>query len=265
MLHEHGWKSLFVAEVLAIGQAPDNIISYFKQQKRWAQGGFTIFFQRNPMLSRNLTTDQRIQYTYTALFYFIGISVAIYLILPLIYLYFGLTPIHVSASLSWSYHYLPYLAMFYALPLLLIGRLSLAAIATSLATFYPYVEAFFDTIFANRYVWITTSSKGAKKGGILFYIWPHVLIIVLSVGAAVLGWFAVNDIVITTINCCWALVNASILTTFIIQGTKPADEAAEVTAVASKTRPAGLHSSRRVVASMGAGNLKTNEASYESI
>jgi cellulose synthase (UDP-forming) len=219
-LHEHGWKSLYIGQILAIGQAPDNIISYFKQQKRWAQGGFTIFFHRNPLLSSKLTTDQRIQYMYTTLFYFIGISITIYLILPLIYLFFGLTPIHVTASLAWSYHYIPYLAIFYALPSLLIGRLSLAAIATSLAVFSSYVEAFLSTIFSNRYVWVTTSSEKAKSGGLLTFIWPHLLIISLSIGAAIMGWFAVNDIVITTINCFWALLNAGLLSAFLIYGTK---------------------------------------------
>lgn len=219
-LHEKGWHSLYVSQVLAVGQAPDNIISYFKQQKRWAQGGFTIFFHRNPLLSSKLSTDQKVQYAYSALFYFVGISVMIYLLLPLVYLFFGLTPIRVTASFTWAYYYVPYLVIFYALPVLLIGKLSLAAVATSLATFSAYVEAFLDTIFANRYEWITTSSKGAKSGGILPFIWPHLLVISLSVAGATIGWFAVNDVVITAINSFWALTNAFLLSVFLIKGTQ---------------------------------------------
>lgn len=226
MLHERGWRSVYVGTVLAVGKAPDDVISYFKQQKRWAQGGFTIFFHRNPLLSRTLTPDQRIQYTYSALFYFVGFSVLLYMLLPLIYLFFGLSPVRVTASYAWAFHYLPYLTIFYALPMLLIGRLSLSAISTSLATFSSYVEAFFDTVFANRYEWVTTSSSGARTGGLVPFIWPHLTIIALSVGAALIGWFAVNDVVITSINSFWALVNATLLAIFLIRGTEPTTEPA---------------------------------------
>ena len=219
-LHEHGWHSLFVGRVLAVGQAPDNIIAYFKQQKRWAQGGFTIFFHRNPLLSRHLSADQRVQYAYSALFYFVGFSIFIYLVLPLVYLYFGLSPVRITTSFAWAYHYIPYLAIFYALPILLIGRLSLAAVATSLATFSAYIEAFLDTILANRYEWITTSSSSARAGGLLSYIWPHIVIIILSIGGAIIGWFGVNDFVITSINCFWAVINAGLLGIFLVKGTE---------------------------------------------
>jgi cellulose synthase (UDP-forming) len=47
-LHENGWKSIYFAEVLATGLAPDTLEAYYKQQERWAGGGFTLFFKQNP-------------------------------------------------------------------------------------------------------------------------------------------------------------------------------------------------------------------------
>lgn len=221
MLHEKGWKSIYTTRILAVGQAPDTIISYLKQQKRWAQGGFTIFFTRNPLLSRKLNIDQKIQYLYSALFYFVGLSIMIYLLLPLVYLYFGLSPIKLTTSNEWVYRYVPYLSIFYLLPIILTGKLSLSAVSTSIATFSSYVGALVNTITSKRYVWVTTSSKGAQAGRVLSYVWPHLTIIGLSIGAAVIGWFGVNDLVITSINTFWALVNASLLSVFLIQGSAP--------------------------------------------
>lgn len=221
MLHEHGWKSIYTTRVIAVGQAPDTIMSYLKQQKRWAQGGFTIFFSRNPLLSRKLNYDQKVQYMYSALFYFVGISIMLYLTLPLLYLYFGISPIKLTNSNEWLYRYVPYLAIFYLLPILLTGKISLSAISTSIATFSSYVSALLNTIVSRRYVWVTTSSSKARSGQILSYIWPHLLVISLSIGAVVMGWFAVQDTVITAINSFWALVNTTLLALFLIRGSDP--------------------------------------------
>ena len=173
MLHEHHWKSIYTTRVLAIGQAPDTIMSYLKQQKRCAQGGFTIFFSRNPLLSRKLNYDQKTQYMYSALFYFVGNSILIYLILTLLFLFFGVSAIKLTDSNEWLYRYVPYLTIFYLLPVLLTGKVSLAAISTSLATFSSYFSALLNTIISKRYVWVTTTSSNAKKGRILKFIWPH--------------------------------------------------------------------------------------------
>ena len=42
MLHEHGWKSVYISTVLAVGDTPETIEAYTKQQLRWATGGFEI-------------------------------------------------------------------------------------------------------------------------------------------------------------------------------------------------------------------------------
>src|SRR6476659_124153 len=47
-LHENGWKSVYISTVLAIGDTPETIEAYTKQQLRWATGGFEILFKSNP-------------------------------------------------------------------------------------------------------------------------------------------------------------------------------------------------------------------------
>jgi len=51
-LHEHGWHTVFINEVLAVGVAPATIAAYFKQQRRWAKGGLSMLFTKNPLRSK---------------------------------------------------------------------------------------------------------------------------------------------------------------------------------------------------------------------
>src|SRR5690606_7694254 len=37
-VHQHGWRSVYVPQVLATGFAPFDLLSYVKQQLRWARG-----------------------------------------------------------------------------------------------------------------------------------------------------------------------------------------------------------------------------------
>ena len=48
MLHERGWRSVYIPDVLAVGDAPETIEAYTKQQLRWATGGFEILLHAQP-------------------------------------------------------------------------------------------------------------------------------------------------------------------------------------------------------------------------
>ena len=77
MLHEAGWQTIYIPTALAIGDTPETIEAYTKQQLRWATGGFEIMLTHNPLSrKRNLTLDQRLQYFVTATHYLTGIAPA---------------------------------------------------------------------------------------------------------------------------------------------------------------------------------------------
>ena len=83
ILHGRGWRSVFLPETLAIGDAPDTIEGYSKQQLRWATGGFEILFTSNPLLTRRkLSLDQRLMYFVTATHYLTGIAPGLLLFVP---------------------------------------------------------------------------------------------------------------------------------------------------------------------------------------
>lgn len=116
LLHEKGWESIYYNKVLAQGRAPESIPSFFRQQNRWARGGFTLFFEKNPLFVESLTLDQRLQYFFSNVHYFSAFAILIYLSLPIIYLLTGQFSVDLNYGQEWIFHYIPYALIIYLLP-----------------------------------------------------------------------------------------------------------------------------------------------------
>ena len=93
LLHQKDWQTIFINKVLAVGLAPDTIIPFFKQQRRWAKGGMEILLESNPLHSDSLEIDQKIQYFISNSFFLVGIPILIYIVMPIIFLFFGVKPL----------------------------------------------------------------------------------------------------------------------------------------------------------------------------
>ncbi len=217
-LHEKGYETVFYNKVLAEGRAPETIPSFFRQQNRWAQGGFSLFFSHNPLFIQDLTIDQRLQYFFSNIHYFTAFSVVIYLLLPLIYLLFGYHPMNLMESSDWPMHFIPYFITIYFLPFFLLRKINLATMSTAFASFWPYLEAFFATVVKSKYTWVATETRRKTQVIIMQYIWPHVFLIVLSFLAIFIGWLNVVDTTTTFITTGWVLVNAYLLFLFVRHG-----------------------------------------------
>ncbi len=214
-LHEKGWKTLFIHEVLAQGLAPSTIQSYFKQQHRWAKGGFSMLFDSSPIFSSNLTLDQKIQYFLSNTFYLVGITNLIYLLFPIIYLLFGSTPLSTGSFANWFVHYLPYVVLYYGLNWLFLGKLHIATISVSISSFYPYITAFFSSLMKGKDTWVATSSKKRKRDPYMKWLWPHFLIIILTLLSLVIGWYNPGNYWATLFYSILAIWNVYLLYVFI--------------------------------------------------
>lgn len=218
LLHEKGFESIFYNKILAEGRAPETITSFFRQQNRWAQGGFSLFFTHNPMFIKGLSIDQKLQYFFSNIHYFSGFAILIYLLLPIIYLLFGILPLDVTESHVWLTHYIPFFVTIYFLPFFLLGSLKPSTISTSLASFSPYLSAFFAIISHHNHKWVATESASSKLSFIASDIWPHVFIIALSFFAIPVGWYEEKDFFTTLAITLWVLINAGFLILFIKNG-----------------------------------------------
>jgi cellulose synthase (UDP-forming) len=215
LLHEANWKTLFVNEILAIGQAPEKISSFFKQQLRWSRGGLSMLLLHNPLFSNKLSIDQKVQYFTANFFYLVGFSILAYLSFPIIYLLFGIKALHTESGFMWLLHYLPYFGLYYSLTWLLLGRIQISTIATALASFFPYLLAFTQIIFGTKFNWVATTAKKAGADFTMKWIWPHVFLIILSVLSIMVGWFHPRNFWTTFYNTIWATVNMYLLYIFV--------------------------------------------------
>ncbi len=219
LLHQEGFKTVFVNQVVANGQAPSKISSYFRQQLRWATGGMGMLFLDNPLLDFSLSIDQKLQYFMANIFYLVGFSILIYVLMPIAYLLFGISAL-TDSNLSWFAYCLPYFLLYYSLTGLLLGRIKLSTMATALASFYPYILAFFSVVFNTTASWQPTTSTQARKGVIMHWIWPHVLLILLSLLSLIVGWFDYQKLSNTLINTVWVLWNSYLLISFLVGDSK---------------------------------------------
>ena len=109
-LHAMGWRSVYHDEVLVEGLAPEDFPSALKQRLRWAQGTIQVFLRENPLLVRGLSAGQKRMYLATMWSYLSGIFAPVYLIAPMLYLYFGLIPV-TAFSREFFGHLLPFLVV----------------------------------------------------------------------------------------------------------------------------------------------------------
>nr|MDQ3018553.1 glycosyltransferase [bacterium] len=107
-IHERGWKSVYVPEILAEGLAPEDFLSYYKQQFRWARGSLEVIFKYNPLFRSGLSWPQRIQYLASASYYLTGLVVLLNALFPLVFFYTGLVPFQTS-TMALAVVFLPYI------------------------------------------------------------------------------------------------------------------------------------------------------------
>ena len=184
ILHEKGWKSLFLPTVLAVGETPETVDSFFRQQTRWAKGGFEILLGRNPLANPKLTWGQRLQYFHTTFYYMSGFSVLFFYVLPLLYIYFGWKPLesgHTSAI--WILHFLPYYVMTFFSNAYLLGRAPLWRSFVMTQTAFPaHLSAFFSALTGKTIRWSVTGTI-KRKSDYLTSVAPHLLLMLLTAGA----------------------------------------------------------------------------------
>jgi cellulose synthase (UDP-forming) len=106
--HAGRWESVYVPEPLAVGEGPTSWTAYFNQQYRWAFGCMNIFFTHSPRLNIKMRTNHAMYYFLMEQFYFSGLTMAVALIMLMIYYIFGWEPARIQI-LQLAFWYLPLL------------------------------------------------------------------------------------------------------------------------------------------------------------
>ncbi len=106
-LHSQGWRSVYVAEPLAPGLAPTDVVGWFMQQLKWSRGVFEVLLTDLPKMFGKLRWTQRLTYASRMTHYWLGPFVAVHLLF-LVALLFGGTKVARINFEQYLWHLLPF-------------------------------------------------------------------------------------------------------------------------------------------------------------
>lgn len=213
-IHERGWTSVYVPEVLAEGLAPEDFLSYYKQQLRWARGSLEVLFKYNPLFKRGLTLGQKIQYLASASYYLSGLFIFINILIPLIFFYTGSVPFDVS-TMALAMVFLPYIFLIlYTVQLSTNFSYTFRALAFSISSWTIHLRALFELLLNKKSAFAITS-KTAVKGNFLGLVTPHIIYIALALVGIGFALYREGLSASVTTNSAWAILNMFIFMPFI--------------------------------------------------
>ncbi len=214
-VHEKGWKSVYVSTVLAEGLAPEDFLSYYKQQYRWTRGSLEVIFKYNPIFRRGLTYKQKLQYLISSSYYLSGAVVLIDALLPLLFLFTGITAVTTS-TMTLAFVFLPYIFLnLYTLQKTSGYSYTFQAISFSISSFYIQLQAIV-AVLLNRKTSFAVTSKQALEGNFLYLVIPQILYIVLTIVGGIVAFGRAGLSPSLLANMAWAMVNVVAFIPFIL-------------------------------------------------
>lgn len=213
-LHGKGWKSVYVPEVLAEGLAPEDFLSYFKQQFRWARGALDVIFTHNVLFRRGLTLAQRLQYFSSVSFYLSGIIVVLDALIPVVYFFTGLVPFTIS-TMTLAAVFIPYMFLtLYILQQTTNFKFTFRALLFSMSGFNIHIKAFWAAITFQKSSFSVTS-KRQLQGNFLNLVIPQILYVVIVAVGIVFALIREGLSASLITNTAWALLNVGVFIPFI--------------------------------------------------
>jgi cellulose synthase (UDP-forming) len=107
-LQSRGYKCYYLNELISAGAAAEFTSEFVGQRLRWARGTLQSFFaSTNPITVPGLAVAQRLIHLCGPMHYLPFVSRFFCLLLPLLYFFFGIVPLHTSAELLLVF-FLPY-------------------------------------------------------------------------------------------------------------------------------------------------------------
>lgn len=213
-IHQHGWKSRYLPEVLAEGLAPQDLLSYYKQQTRWAKGTLEVVFTQNVLFKKGLTLGQKIQYFFSSLYYLNGLIIFIDMIMPLLFFFFGFEAV-VGNTVSFAIFFIPYMVLNLLTPYLASrATFTYRALAYSHSSWFLQLEALRSVIFKEKSKF-TVTPKRAQSGRHLSLIIPHISYAFLGTVGSGLAIYREGFTPAVATNIAWAFFNMTMFLPFI--------------------------------------------------
>ena len=218
-LHASGWGSAFHPEVLAHGLAPEDLGSSLAQRLRWAQGTIQVLFRDSPLSKKGLKPGQRLMYFATINSYFSGFANLVFVLCPLVFLFFDVAPIK-AWNLDFFLRFIPFfilnrLMFFIAAEGLPVHR----GEQYNLGLFPLWIKAVLGVV-TGREIRFTVTPKTRQSGRFLSSVKVQIGVIVLTLAAIA---YAVTGLALGTranylgiaVNAFWGCYNVHQLATIV--------------------------------------------------
>ena len=206
-LHERGWRSAYVPEVLALGLGPEDMASYVGQQHRWARGCLGAM---GAVMRARLPLRVRLQYLLSCSYFLTGWTVLAYMTFPVVRILTGQQPLAAPAADQFLLHFAPYFGMALSMVAMMgAGAYTFRAFALQSASFWIHVHASLKALLGRPGSFTVTPKRGADGRQ------PRAMLPALA-AAAVLATVAVAGLVrhhdpSTMNNVAFALVHLTVL------------------------------------------------------
>jgi cellulose synthase (UDP-forming) len=157
-LHERGWRSVYVPEVLAAGLGPEDMASYVSQQHRWARGCLSAIPR---VLRAQLPVRLKAHYLLSSMFFLSGWTFLVYMSLPVIRILTGAQPVAGATADQYLLFFGPYFGLaLLTLALLGGGRYRFDAYALAFASFWIHVHASLKALLRRPGTFVVTPKQG---------------------------------------------------------------------------------------------------------
>jgi cellulose synthase/poly-beta-1,6-N-acetylglucosamine synthase-like glycosyltransferase len=231
-LHEAGWTSHYIPQVLASGLGPEDMASYVSQQQRWARGCLAAL----PAVVRSsLPLRLKAQYALSASYFLTGWTVLVYMSFPVVRLLTGAQPLAAVSADQFLGHFVPYFG-FALLAVMAFGRgtYSFRALALQAASFWIHVQATLLVLLRRPGSFVVTPKQGARERQPRT-VAPALAAIAVLVSVAATGLLRNRDPA-TLNNVAFAVLHICVLTA----GVLPALRRAPVPEKAAAPAPAAV-------------------------
>ncbi|KAA2236103.1 glycosyltransferase family 2 protein [Salinarimonas soli] len=216
-----GFKTRYLNERLSMGLAAENLEGYFVQRERWCQGGIqTIYLRNGPLRGPGLTPFQRVMFLPMSWLVQYVVRFGI-LVVPAVYLWSGIAPLHFTEAGDLVSHQLPVLAAYFLLMTWITPTRYLPVISSAVGAFstfrmLPTVLSSIVRPFGKPFK-VTPKGSGNEEGSFDSYtfIWLAGLTTVSALGLViniVPEWAQASDRGFSTVAAYWTGVNTLVLT-----------------------------------------------------